>query len=198
MKPHVQYHRRLRIARFKFYRNLFLGIIILFFLLGAVGLLSAYPTCEEPDYLWLEFGERRTDKKGNYIQPVAFFFGQFPGHKGGIQGLDTFKVFCSLGERNDKGQELFYRINTITENRKSNIFFNSKESSWYKIIATGEKEANGCRYSYAGEMVFCFFGNPAVIKHGKDNFKKEIIETCNSENELNNREIYWINHQKLG
>jgi group I intron endonuclease len=34
----------------------------------------------------------------------------------------------------------------------------------------------------------------AINKYGKNNFKKEIIETVNSMEELNNREIFWIKH----
>ena len=32
----------------------------------------------------------------------------------------------------------------------------------------------------------------AISKYGKENFKKDTIETCVSENELNNKEIHWI------
>lgn len=35
--------------------------------------------------------------------------------------------------------------------------------------------------------------NRAINKYGKDNFVKEIIEECSSKEELNEREIYWIN-----
>ena len=33
----------------------------------------------------------------------------------------------------------------------------------------------------------------AIIKYGKENFKKEILCECSSLNELNEKEIYWIN-----
>lgn len=33
----------------------------------------------------------------------------------------------------------------------------------------------------------------AINKYGKNNFKKEIIEDCKNQDELNEREIYWIN-----
>ena len=32
----------------------------------------------------------------------------------------------------------------------------------------------------------------AIAKHGIDNFKKEILQTCNTKEELNEAEIYWI------
>ena len=32
----------------------------------------------------------------------------------------------------------------------------------------------------------------AINKYGKKNFKKEILEKCNAKEELNKREIYWI------
>lgn len=34
----------------------------------------------------------------------------------------------------------------------------------------------------------------AIKKYGKDNFKKEIIERCDSKENLNNRELFWIRH----
>jgi group I intron endonuclease len=34
----------------------------------------------------------------------------------------------------------------------------------------------------------------AIKKYGRSNFIKEIIEFCNSENHLNEREIFWIQH----
>lgn len=34
----------------------------------------------------------------------------------------------------------------------------------------------------------------AIEKYGKENFKKEIIEECSSKEELDKREIYWINY----
>lgn len=34
----------------------------------------------------------------------------------------------------------------------------------------------------------------SIRKYGKDNFVKEIIEECENEQELNEREIYWISH----
>lgn len=34
----------------------------------------------------------------------------------------------------------------------------------------------------------------AIKKYGKENFVKTIIESCNSLEELNNRECYWIEH----
>lgn len=34
--------------------------------------------------------------------------------------------------------------------------------------------------------------NRSIKKHGRENFKKEILEKCNSEDHLNEREKYWI------
>jgi len=36
----------------------------------------------------------------------------------------------------------------------------------------------------------------ALLKHGKDNFTWEIIEECCSQEQLDNREIYWIEYYK--
>ena len=34
--------------------------------------------------------------------------------------------------------------------------------------------------------------NRAINEHGRENFKKEILEWCENKNKLNDREKYWI------
>lgn len=55
---------------------------------------------------------------------------------------------------------------------------------------------------YVGQSIYDdenYFGSgtyikQAIKKHGKENFKREIIERCKTKNELNEREIFWIKH----
>lgn len=51
----------------------------------------------------------------------------------------------------------------------------------------GKDEKNNPDYYGSGLIL-----NKAIEKYGKENFTKEILETCLSKEELNEREIYWI------
>lgn len=55
-------------------------------------------------------------------------------------------------------------------------------------IYIGQDSKNKNGYLGSGQNI-----KRAIKKYGKQNFKKEIIEKCNSIDELNNREKYWIN-----
>jgi group I intron endonuclease len=51
----------------------------------------------------------------------------------------------------------------------------------------GKDEKNDPKYLGSGTIL-----NRAIKKYGRDNFKKEILEKCETRNELNEREKYWI------
>lgn len=52
----------------------------------------------------------------------------------------------------------------------------------------GQDSKNNPNYLGSGDLI-----KKAINKYGKDNFKKEILEYCESKEELNQQEIYWIN-----
>jgi len=54
-------------------------------------------------------------------------------------------------------------------------------------IYVGQDRKNNSNYLGSG-IVF----ERALKKHGKENFKKEILEECNTQKELNKRERFWI------
>jgi group I intron endonuclease len=58
-------------------------------------------------------------------------------------------------------------------------------------IYIGQDTKNNPNYLGSGKII-----KEAIKKYGKKNFTKEIIEICDSQEELNYREIYWID--KLG
>jgi len=51
----------------------------------------------------------------------------------------------------------------------------------------GKDSKNDPNYLGSGHIL-----KRSIKKHGKDNFKKEVIEVCTSEEHLNERERYWI------
>ena len=55
----------------------------------------------------------------------------------------------------------------------------------------GKDEKNNPEYLGSG-----IYLTRSINKHGKENFKKEIIEYCNTTEELNKKEIYWIDFHK--
>jgi len=54
-------------------------------------------------------------------------------------------------------------------------------------IYVGKNKANDLNYYGSGSLI-----KHAIKVHGKENFKKEILETCQSESEFNEREKFWI------
>lgn len=54
-------------------------------------------------------------------------------------------------------------------------------------IYVGQDIKNDSNYLGSGLLI-----ERAIKKHGREHFKKEIVEVCFSQNELNEKEIYWI------
>lgn len=54
----------------------------------------------------------------------------------------------------------------------------------------GQHKASSFDDKYIGSGIYL---NRAILKYGKINFICEILESCNTKDELNEREIYWIN-----
>jgi group I intron endonuclease len=55
------------------------------------------------------------------------------------------------------------------------------------MIYVGQDTKNRPSYYGSGLLI-----KRAIKKFGKENFKKEILEYCNSKEELNEREVFWI------
>lgn len=57
----------------------------------------------------------------------------------------------------------------------------------------GQRKSTTIQDSYFGSGVYL---NNAIKKHGKENFKKEILAICDNQEQLDNREIWFIEHAK--
>jgi group I intron endonuclease len=55
----------------------------------------------------------------------------------------------------------------------------------------GQDSKNNPEYLGSGLLL-----NKAIEKYGRENFLKEVVEQCNSKEELNSREIFWISELK--
>ena len=53
----------------------------------------------------------------------------------------------------------------------------------------GRDAKNNPKYLGSGSLL-----KKAIQKYGKESFKKEILEVCKSENELKEREEYWLEY----
>ena len=54
-------------------------------------------------------------------------------------------------------------------------------------IYVGQDKNNNPNYYGSGKLL-----QKAIRKYGKEKFKKEVLEVCESESHLNNREVFWI------
>ena len=79
----------------------------------------------------------------------------------------------------DNGSKKNKGVNTViiykTTNLKNDKFYVGKDSN------------NNPKYLGSGTLLI-----KAINKYGRKNFKKEILEFCSSQKELNKREIFWI------
>lgn len=72
----------------------------------------------------------------------------------------------------------------------------------YGFIYETTNNINGMKY--IGQKIYDKHGNwkiylgsgiylkRAILKYGKENFSRKILEECDSKEDLDNREIYWI------
>lgn len=71
------------------------------------------------------------------------------------------------------------------------IYETTNNINGMKYIGQKKYDKRGNWKTYLGSGIYL---NRAINKYGRDNFSRRIIEECSSKDELDNREIYWINY----
>lgn len=71
------------------------------------------------------------------------------------------------------------------------IYETTNNVNGMKYIGQKIYDDNGLWKNYLGSGIYL---KRAINKYGRDNFSKKIIEECDSKDELDSREIYWINY----
>lgn len=119
----------------------------------------AYADILADDYLWLEFDEEIKNTDGNIIQSLFLYYGQFPYKKGSIQKLDKMEAFYTFGEKNKKGEDIFYKLEIEKEKVKSYIKVRSKKENWCMVLVRGNGKSNVSEYNYLAKTSFFLFGH---------------------------------------
>ena len=55
----------------------------------------------------------------------------------------------------------------------------------------GQHRTKNINDSYLGSGIIL---KRAIVKYGRDNFKREILEFCSNAKELSEREVYWVKY----
>ena len=120
----------------KFYLIYKYSVVFLFFISITLTKLYANPVTD--NYPWLELGG----------QEINIYFGRFPDKKEDISGLSNLSAFYTAGEKDNRGNEIYYPLEVEKSESSAKITIGSKISDWFKVIVTAAEVKGGKEYNY--------------------------------------------------
>ncbi|MCK9603501.1 MAG: hypothetical protein M0R66_04000 [Candidatus Omnitrophica bacterium] len=141
----------------RFYRIFNLSIFAVFFVLAA-GLPLALADSSGNDYMWLEFDKKIKNADGSITQPLFIRYGQFPDKKQDIRALSRIEAFYTFGEKNKKGEDIFYKLKIEEKDGLPYVLVNSNRENWCMILVSARRAADGKAYEYSAKTTFFLLG----------------------------------------
>ncbi len=154
---------------------LFIFIVLPLYLSASI----AYADFSKDDYIWLEYDDEAGNKSDMATQHLFVCYGQFPDRKKSIEGLDNIEAAYTFGEKNKRGEDIFYKLNIVKGEKRARIRVNSDRERWCAVLVKMAKSERGLEYNYLAKTSFFILGNDSILNNAKGNtlnnpFKRQL------------------------